>query len=267
MASSNDGQFSRSLNGCLENLLTSGINTDVTFLVGQNKTNISALKYILISRSPVFGALLEGALAETGPITIPDISSEIFTKFLRYLYTDRISLRVNTATSVLYVARKYMVDRLVGKCESFLKCYLNTQNVCQLLEDAHHFNEDGLINNCLNLIWKSEGALRTGGFLDLCGTCVKSIMESDHLAVNESRVYEAVIRWSEAECCRQGLHFNDINRRQVLGEILYTVRFPIMYPGYFRVCVALTDVLTTSEMRDINLFYVNPTQYPTIRFN
>lgn len=81
---SRDWQCGKSLVECLDHLFTAEIACDVTFVIGQRKKKkISAHKAILISRSPVFYAMLEGPLAEKGQITITDISVETFSAFLR----------------------------------------------------------------------------------------------------------------------------------------------------------------------------------------
>ncbi|OWF41276.1 BTB/POZ domain-containing protein 6-like [Mizuhopecten yessoensis] len=263
-----DWQVGKSLNHCLDYLFTSGLACDVTFLIGDEKEKISAHRTILLSRSPVFYAMFEGNLAEKESIIIPDYTARTFSMFLRYLYTDEIQLTVETVTSVLSVARKYIVDNLVTKCETFLKDSLTTENVCLLLEEAHVYTEESLKEDCVHVITRSpEGALKSTSFVDLCGVCVKSITESDDLAVEESVVYEAMMRWSEAECGRQGLEVTDTNRREVLGDIIYTVRFPIMEHAYFRKKVLVTDILSSMESRDIMRYHEDSKGFPCKEFN
>ncbi|XP_021342323.1 BTB/POZ domain-containing protein 6-like [Mizuhopecten yessoensis] len=261
-------QCDKSLVECLNHLFTSGIACDVTFLVGENKYRIPAHKTILISRSPVFYAMFEGNLAEKGEVSILDIEQEVFTMFLRYLYTDTIELTVNIATSVLSAARKYMVDRLVKKCETFLKSSLTAKNVCLLLEQAHVYTEESLKEDYRRVIARSsKEALKSNSFVDLCSVCIKSITESDELAVEESVVYEAVIRWSEAECGRQGLEVTDTNRREVLGYIIYTVRFPILDTKYLLQHVITRDVLTAEQLVSVQRFQQDNKAYPCTEFS
>ncbi|XP_021342379.1 BTB/POZ domain-containing protein 6-like isoform X2 [Mizuhopecten yessoensis] len=212
--------------------------------------------------------MFEGNIAEKGAISIPDIEQEAFTIFLRYLYTDTIELTVNTATSVLSAARKYMVDRLVTKCETFLRRSLTTENVCLLLEQSHIYTEESLKEDCVNMIARSqEEVLKSTSFVDLCGVCVKSITESDDLAVEESVVYEAVMRWSEAECGRQGLEVTDTNRRKILGDILYTVRFPLIDAKYVLHHVITRDVLTAEQILSVLRFQRDNKAYPCTEFS
>ncbi|OWF39116.1 BTB/POZ domain-containing protein 6 [Mizuhopecten yessoensis] len=112
--------------------------------------------------------------------------------------------------------------------------------------------EENLKENCLRVIYGSrENGLQTNGFVELCDACVKSITESDDLVVEESVVYEAVMRWSGEECGRQGLQVTDINRREVLGDIFYTVRFPIIDKKYFAREISFRNILTTEEISNI----------------
>ncbi|OWF55517.1 BTB/POZ domain-containing protein 2-like [Mizuhopecten yessoensis] len=219
-------QVGKTLPECFDHVFTSGIVSDVTFLVGEEMERISAHKLVLMSRSPVFYAMLEGPIADKGDIPIPDISDETFKLFLRYLYTDSIDLTLRNVVPVLNAARKYFVDILVSHCEKFLASNLSSDNACLFLEQAHVFVMDSLKSDCLRFIDENPtAALTSEAFTDLCVSCVTSITESDDLRVTENNVYEAIIRWAEAECARQNLETTANNKREVLGETLYTVRY------------------------------------------
>ena len=66
-------------------MLESEVACDVTFRVGTEQTTVHCHKFMLISRSHVFAAMLCGPLAETGEIKIPDVTVEIFKLCLRFL--------------------------------------------------------------------------------------------------------------------------------------------------------------------------------------
>ena len=59
------------------------IETDVIFMVGNDKVEVKAHKLILLSRSPVFRAMFTGPLQEKGNIKIPDSTHKAFRTFLR----------------------------------------------------------------------------------------------------------------------------------------------------------------------------------------
>lgn len=69
---------------CNKYMYENKIDCDVTFAVGPAKEVIAAHKYVLISRSAVFYAMLSGPLANsTQNIEVPDIDPETFRKMLQ----------------------------------------------------------------------------------------------------------------------------------------------------------------------------------------
>jgi len=150
---------------------------------------------------------------------------------------------------IMYAAKKYCVDRLTEECCAFLKTNLTIDNACTLLEQAHLCTEENLAADYLSVIMDNpEKCLQSTAFSDLCQLCVFKITDSDDLRVTEDMVYDAVMRWSEVECGRQNLEITDSNRRQVLGDVLYTVRFPLMDREYFEEEVMKSDMLNPEDV-------------------
>jgi hypothetical protein len=82
-----DWQMNRSLQECNRYMLEHRVECDVKFLVGPEDgvpEEIQAHKYMLVSRSPVFFAMLCGGLRETGEvIRVPDVTTEAFRQLLK----------------------------------------------------------------------------------------------------------------------------------------------------------------------------------------
>ena len=85
MASSYPDQWQceRTLPECMQYMLDNQICCDVTFIVGAEREEVHAHKFVLISRSPVFHAMFEGPLAEKGKVELPDVEKDAFLVFLR----------------------------------------------------------------------------------------------------------------------------------------------------------------------------------------
>ncbi|XP_021375818.1 BTB/POZ domain-containing protein 1-like isoform X1 [Mizuhopecten yessoensis] len=263
-----DWRTGKSLTESLYHIFSGGIGSDVTFLVGAKRQRIPAHTLILTSRSPVFFAMFNGPLAETGDVKVPDITVEAFTLFLTYLYTDEVTLTVGTVVSVMSVARKYCVDVLVSVCDNFLMTNFSPAIACFLLEQAHIYTEDRLMAMCLNSIGLSpEKMLTSESFAVLCPSCLTSITESDELDVDESHVYKAVMQWAEKECIRQNLEITGANKRAVLGNVLSTIRFPIMSQDFFLDQVCKDKILTSDEIVDILMYIRNNTNTLVTSFN
>ena len=80
--------MNKSLAECNRYMFKHQINTDVCFSIESDQSKaqeICAHKYILISRSPVFNAMLYGALAANTeePIKITDVDADAFLALLR----------------------------------------------------------------------------------------------------------------------------------------------------------------------------------------
>ncbi|XP_033725009.1 BTB/POZ domain-containing protein 6-like [Pecten maximus] len=263
-----DWQVDKPLIECFDHLLTSGIASDVTFIVGEETNRVSAHKLVLMSRSPVFFAMLEGPMAENGEIIIPDISAETFRLFLRYLYTDKLDLTVSTVVPVCYAASKYCVDILVSLCETFLSELLTVDCVCALLEQTHNFKMENLKTKCLRFIQEHAFAiLKSESFADLSLECVISIIQSDDLGISERIVYEAVIRWAESECSRRKIEATAENKRHVLGEALYSVRFIHIDEDFLFDRVRADKVLVSEDLSDIKNHKKNKTALKSEKLN
>ncbi len=86
-------QIRKSVLDCNKHMLENQIKCDLTFTFGEKNeddmksvtSSVSCHSYMLISRSPVFYAMLAGpARDESGTINIPDIDKDTFKEMLRY---------------------------------------------------------------------------------------------------------------------------------------------------------------------------------------
>ena len=83
-----DWQLSRPILDCHKYMLDQQLHCDITFTFGTNRDDgeeaISAHKYVLICRSPVFEAMLMGpARMESDRVAIEDIDKDSFHEVLR----------------------------------------------------------------------------------------------------------------------------------------------------------------------------------------
>ena len=168
--------------------------------------------------------------------------------FLRFLYISEISLTDAITLPVLYAARKYCVEDLVKICADTLRAKMTPETVCDILEQAHVYDIEDLRTMCLQFIFENgNSVLKSNGFSELCEVCVRQIVESNDLFVDESDVYTALITWAEKECCRKNLEKDGVSKRASLGELFFHIRFPVMDKVFFTDVVSADSVLTESE--------------------
>jgi len=68
----------------------------------EGKEVISAHKFVLSIGSPVFEAMFDGELAETGDsIELPDCEYESLLELFRYMYSDEVNLSGSNVMGVL----------------------------------------------------------------------------------------------------------------------------------------------------------------------
>ncbi|XP_069101978.1 leucine-zipper-like transcriptional regulator 1 [Argopecten irradians] len=194
----------------LESLFISGTSCDITFIVGDKRTRIDAHKFILVCRSPVFSVMFEGPLAEKDAVVIPDIPAAIFHIFLRYLYTDCIRLTLENAAPLLDLSRKYWLDILATKCETYLLERVSSTNAHEMLEQAIIFVIDSVRMKCLKIL--EYDFIHENEPLDLDNefypNTSKIFMEYRNMAEKTCDKYRALLMWLKGE--------NDLNSKKVV---------------------------------------------------
>ncbi|KAG8233417.1 hypothetical protein J437_LFUL013411 [Ladona fulva] len=237
--------------------------SDVHFIVGRDsqQQKIPAHRFVLTVGSGVFDAMFNGTLAtQAETIDLPDVEPAAFLALLRFLYSDEVCIEPETVMTTLYTAKKYVVPALEKHCVEFLKGNLCSENAFLLLTQARLFDEPQLAALCLDTIDQSTAeAFAADGFVDVDLDTLAAVLERDTLRIREAKVFQAVVRWSEAECGRQHLPPTPENRRSVLGRVLHLVRFPLMTVEEFAVGAAQSGLLTDREVVSLFLYFtVNP---------
>ncbi|XP_074019777.1 BTB/POZ domain-containing protein 2 [Numenius arquata] len=244
-------------------LFNNEVLSDVHFLVGKGRGSqrIPAHRFVLAVGSAVFDAMFNGGMATTSTeIELPDVEPAAFLALLKFLYSDEVQIGPETVMTTLYTAKKYAVPALEAHCVEFLKKNLRADNAFMLLTQARLFDEPQLASLCLENIDKNTSdAINAEGFTDIDLDTLVAVLERDTLGIREVRLFNAVVRWSDAECQRQQLQVIPENKRKVLGKALSLIRFPLMTIEEFAAGPAQSGILTDREVVSLFLhFTVNP---------
>jgi len=143
-----------------------------------------------------------------------------------------------------------MLHNIKDECSHYLQSSLDEECACVVLQTAHDLHLADLQTNALKFILNSgKPCLESKSFLSLSPECLRLVIESDYLVCKEEIIYQKIIEWSTNRCQDQGLTVNDKNIRQVLGDFMYLVRFPIMERKYFTENVCCTfQLLRTASL-------------------
>ena len=223
--------------------------SDITFACEGSDKKFFAHKYVLGTSSAVFYAMFYGKLAENNSVVhLSDTNDESLEEFLRFLYTDECDLTADNAMFVLYLAKKYIVPALAQKCIGFVEINLEVENVVTILQQAIQFDEKTLESKCWDLIdLKTSKVIASDAFVDINQATLEKLLKRESLRINEVDLFNAVLKWSEAECLRRGIATNVNNKRAVMGNAIYQFRFASMTLQEFGQNVSQLGILTLKE--------------------
>lgn len=177
---------------------------------------------------------------------------EMLTVFHRFLYTDKTKVTEENLEGLLFCADKYKTYLLAAQCRSSVKGFISTSIVCKVMEIAHRFNDTEIFEICLKKVdAHTPDFFFTEEFLNMCPSCIYKIVQRDSIFASEKVVFDQVVRWSKEECKRRGLPEKAENQREVLGDILKEIRFPILEHQFLNDLVCETGILNDKEKVDI----------------
>lgn len=120
---------------------------DVHFIFEQDDdvVKLPAHKMVLSASSPVFDAMFNGNLKETGDVKIIDVSVAAFKEFLQFFYQYQVNLTMENIAEVLMLADKYNVATALPICADFLKRNISSDDILWGLHLAFKFGLNELV--------------------------------------------------------------------------------------------------------------------------
>ena len=125
---------------------------------------------------------------------------------------------------------------------------MTAEHVTSILEGATKFDEKELVKNCLELIESNtRKAITSKDFKSISQTTLTTLLKLDHMNVSEVELFRAVLRWSDSQCSKKGMKPTSENKRSVIGDAIYHLRFLAMPRDDFTHIVAESGLLTNEE--------------------
>eukprot|EP00794_Sanderia_malayensis_P011050 gene11050-12216_t len=229
--------------------------SDVSFVV--NGSRVPVHKFVLSTCSSVFYTMFHGYLAEQrGEIEITDCESiDYLLEFLRFIYTDEISLDWDNTFSILYLSKKYMIPSLTRICCDSLRKLLTKENVLAVLQQSVKFDEQELLSHCLEFIHPViNDVVNMEAFLYLDLNTLKMILKEDNLQIAEINLFIALKRWCDNKIVRRKMADTDESRKKIASDAVNLIRFPCISAQDFATHCVFSGLLTLEQIRD--LFYL-----------
>lgn len=170
----------------------------------------------------------------------------------------------------MYAGKKYMVPELVQECCKCLSTNLNLDNVIDIFETSLYLDEMELQKKWMDLICSnSKDVLTRPDTLSVSRLFMQAILDEDHLPVREVVLYKITMCWGIRQFKNQngGEDPTDLELREVLGDLLYKIRFPAMLPKEFSEISTGSDLLTAAEKESIYCYLVTKKQLDQLQFS
>ena len=85
-------------------------------------------------------------------------------------------------------------------------------------------------------------------FNNISRTTLASLLKRNHLVTSEVELFQAVLKWIDFQCAQKGFHLTIENRRWVIGEAIYDLRFLAMSQEEFAKHVSKSGLLSSEEL-------------------
>jgi len=170
------------------------------------------------------------------------------------MYSETVSVEMETAASLMYAANKYMLQKLVKECGKCLSEGLNVDNVIQVLEQTSLFDDNELKSKCLQLIDSNAKVVLTESeILSASPQTMETILNMDKLSVKEIVLYDTCLSWAnhQLQIQRSTENSTDEMIREILGGLLYKIRFTTMEVAEFAEIIQGKNILTAEEKASI----------------
>ena len=152
----------------------------------------------------------------------------------------------------MYAAKKYFVTNLTKKCFEFLQQSLPADTAPQLLEQSILLGDEDLKAKVLIKIEEEAPAvLSSDEFMTLSKEALHEILQLNLKISNEMEVFNASLHWAESRCKQLKRTVDGANMREVLGDNLFLIQFPVMTIDDINDTIIPQDILTEREQLHI----------------
>ena len=139
-------------------------------------------KVVLAARSTVFDRMFSSRLSESkkSSIEIKEVSPEILSSFLDFVYTEKVTLKdLNLTPDLMEFANRYDVQPLKSRCGEILADNLRSENAIATLSLADRTQAFGLKEHALSFIAANvKDVFHTKEFEELDGELMREIVKA-----------------------------------------------------------------------------------------
>ena len=184
------------------------------------------------------------------------------------MYYDEVQLTTRNVPEVLFLAQKYLIPSLAKICTEFVGNNLTVENTLPVLDHCFLLGvSKGLEKQCWSIIDKHASEVAEDNqFLDIDHGTLTALLSRDTLVAKEMVLFRAAVKWAGHECQRLSIPLTVENKRKVLGDAFYSIRFPLMSTKEFTDEVAQSSFLSHEEVANMYIGFNSSFESCKVKF-
>ena len=184
------------------------------------------------------------------------------------MYYDEVQLTTRNVPEVLFLAQKYLIPSLAKICTEFVGNNLTAENTLPVLDHCFLLGvSKGLEKQCWSIIDKHASEVAEDNqFLDIDHGTLTALLSRDTLVAKEMVLFRAAVKWAGHECQRLSIPLTVENKRKVLGDAFYSIRFPLMSMKEFTDEVAQSSFLSHEEVANMYIGFNSSFESCKVKF-
>ena len=184
------------------------------------------------------------------------------------MYYDEVQLTTRNVPEVLFLAQKYLIPSLAKICTEFVGNNLTVKNTLPVLDHCFLLGvSKGLEKQCWSIIDKHASEVAEDNqFLDIDHGTLTALLSRDTLVAKEMVLFRAAVKWAGHECQRLSIPLTVENKRKVLGDAFYSIRFPLMSMKEFTDEVAQSSFLSHEEVANMYIGFNSSFESCKVKF-
>ena len=184
------------------------------------------------------------------------------------MYYDEVQLTTRNVPEVLFLAQKYLIPSLAKICTEFVGNNLTVENTLPVLDHCFLLGvSKGLEKQCWSIIDKHASEVAEDNqFLDIDHGTLTALLSRDILVAKEMVLFRAAVKWAGHECQRLSIPLTVENKRKVLGDAFYSIRFPLMSMKEFTDEVAQSSFLSHEEVANMYIGFNSSFESCKVKF-
>ena len=162
---------------------------------------------------------------------------------------------------------KYHISSFAAACMQYLEQKITPQGAFDLVEEFLESKAEAMADVCWGYIDSvPNDFFSSRSFVNIKKTTLDALLTRNTLCCSEMAIFKAVMEWVDHQCRLQDLKVTRLNRRDILGDSIYKIRFLVMEQSEFIKNVVGAGLLTDDEVIPIVKF-MNGEAVPDLKWN